>query len=63
MEKQNTLNEIAAFLKQEGRLRTAQLYIGTQFYVTIPYPQNKTFAFKDKAAADEFINQLNINTL
>jgi hypothetical protein len=63
MKTQNTLNEIAEFLKQEGRLKSAQLYIGTQFYVTIPYPQNKTLVFKDKTAADEFINQLNINKL
>ena len=63
MKTQNSLDEIASFLKQQNRLRSAQLYIGTKFYLTIPYPQNKTLIFKDKAAADEFINQLNISKL
>ncbi len=60
MEKKNTLNEIAEFLKQEGRLKSATIFVGSTHYMTIPYPQNKTLYFKDKAEADEFINQLNI---
>jgi len=63
METKNSLDDIAEFLKQEGRLKAAQLYVGTQFYLTIPYPTNKTLIFKDKTSADEFINHLNISTL
>ncbi len=63
METKNSLDDIAEFLKQEGRLKAASIYVGTKFYMTIPYPTSKTLIFKDKAAADEFINQLNINQL
>jgi len=63
MKPKDTLSEIAEFLKKEDRLKSASIYVGTKFYMTIPYPTNKTLVFKDKKSADEFINQLNINTL
>jgi len=60
MEKQNTLDEIAAFLKKHGRLASAQIFINGTFHQVIPYPENKIFNFPNRKEADNFINSLNI---
>ena len=55
----DTLNEIGQFLKEKGTLNVASIFIAGMLYKSIPYPENKTFFFKDRKSADNFINSLN----